>query len=58
VLAPLVRTAAKKALKDYVTEASAFIGESTPVSPDRLRAALDSSNAWTATLLALRRVEG
>jgi hypothetical protein len=57
VLAPLVRSAASNALENYVTEASTFISDSTAVSPDRLRAALDSASAWTATLLALHRVE-
>ena len=58
VLAPLVRSAARKALDDYVAAASAAINDGEAVSPDRLRAALDSASAWTATLLALHRVEG
>ena len=58
VLAPLVRSAARKALDDYVAAASAFINDAKSVSPDVLRAALDSASAWTATLLALHRVQG
>jgi hypothetical protein len=58
VLAPLVRSAARKAMEDYVAAASAFINDAESVSPDVLRAALDSASAWTATLLALHRVEG
>jgi hypothetical protein len=58
VLAPLVRSAAKGALEDYVAEASAFISDAAAVSPDRMRAALDTASASTATLLALHRVEG
>jgi hypothetical protein len=58
VLAPLVRSAARKAMEEYVAAASAFISDAAAVSPDRLRAALDTASAWTATLLALHRVEG
>ena len=58
VLAPLVRSAARKAMEDYVAAASAFIDDAESVAPDVLRAALDSASAWTATLLALHRVEG
>jgi hypothetical protein len=58
VLAPLVRSAARQALDDYFADASAFIRDAEAVSPDRLRASLDSASAWTATLLALHRVQG
>jgi hypothetical protein len=58
VLAPLVRRAARTALENYVAEASAFISDGAALSSDRVRAALDTASAWTATLLALHRVEG
>jgi hypothetical protein len=58
VLAPLVRAAARKALDDYVANASALIRDAESVAPDRMRASLDSASAWTATLLALHRIEG
>lgn len=58
VLAPLVRSAARKAMEDYVAAASAFISDTAAVSPDRLRAAQDTASAWMATVLALHRVEG
>lgn len=57
LLSPLVRTAANKAIDRYVTVATGFLCEAASVHPDHVRAALDTASAWTATLLALNRVE-
>jgi len=58
LLAALVRAAARKALDDYVADASALIRGAELVAPERLRASLDSASARTATLLAMHRIEG
>lgn len=58
LLAPLVRRATAKAVDGYVAAAAGFTGGGATVSPDQLRAALDTAVAWTATLLALHRVDG
>lgn len=57
ILAPLVRAAASTAIDRYVAMATAFGDDNSNVSADQVRAALDTTGAWTATLLALRRVE-
>lgn len=57
LLAPLVRTAANKAIDRYVTAATGFLCDAASVESDHVRAALDTTSAWTATLLALHRVE-
>lgn len=57
MLGPLMRAAAAAAVEKYVAVTTALVSETADVSPDNVRAALDTVGAWTATLLALQRVE-
>lgn len=57
VIAPLVSAAALKAMDRYVAVGAAFIDDGASVARDEVRAALDTAGAWTATLLALHRIE-